>query len=87
MCWNLLVISVKFVLGPLGYYEVNQEVVLEDFLSLADQQGAFLAAAFVLPLYAAGYWILFRVIGRSDLESGSGSLGRAPAPPFRPSRW
>jgi hypothetical protein len=67
VCWNLLVIAVKFVLGPLGYYEVNQEVVLEDFLSLADQQGAFLAAAFVLPLYAAGYWILFRIIGRSDL--------------------
>lgn len=67
VCWNLLVVAVKFVLGPLGYYEVNQEVVLEDFLTLGDQEGAVLAAAFVLPLYLGAYWVLFRIVGRSDL--------------------
>jgi hypothetical protein len=67
VCWNLLVVAVKFVLGPLGYYEVNQNVALDDFLTLADQEGAVLAAAFVLPLYLGAYWILYRIIARSDV--------------------
>src|SRR5688572_6668541 len=67
VCWNLLVIGVKFVLGPLGFYEVNQEVALDDFITLADQEGATLAAAFVLPLYLGAYWVLYRIIARSDI--------------------
>jgi hypothetical protein len=54
---------VKFVLGPAGFYEVNQDVQIEDFLTLEDAFGATTTAAFVLALYAAAYWVLYRVLG------------------------
>jgi hypothetical protein len=55
---------VKFVLGPLGLYEVNAVKALDDYLgSVADPVGAAVTAAVVFVLYALGYWIIHRIVG------------------------
>jgi len=69
--WNVLVVVVKFVLGPAGFYEVNQHVEIENFITLEDAFGAATTAAFVLVLYVGAYWVLYRLLGRpriADLE-------------------
>jgi hypothetical protein len=59
---------VKFVLAPLGLYEVNAVRALDDmFGTVADPGGAQLTAAAILSLYAVGYWIAFRVGYRDPL--------------------
>ena len=67
--WNVLVVVVKFVLGPRGFYEVNQNVDLTDLFTLNDAFGATVTAAFVLTLYALGYWVLYRLFGRRRLPT------------------
>jgi hypothetical protein len=59
-----LIVLVKFVLGPLGLYEINAIETLDDYLgSVADPVGAAITAAVVLVLYASGYWIIQRIVG------------------------
>src|ERR671910_518162 len=50
-----LIVLVKFVLGPLGLYEINAVKALDDYLgSVADPVGAAITAAVVFVLYALG---------------------------------
>jgi hypothetical protein len=59
-----LIVLVKFVLGPLGLYEINAVKALDDYLgSVADPVGAAITAAVVFVLYALGYWIIHRIVG------------------------
>ena len=59
--WNVLVILAKFVIGPRGFYEVNQEVTIDATLpTLDDPAGAFPAAMLIFALYAGVYWLIFR---------------------------
>jgi hypothetical protein len=58
----VLIGVVKFVLAPMGLYEVNAVKPLQDvFGSLADLTGAAITAVAVFALYALGYWIAVRV--------------------------
>ena len=58
----VLIAVVKFVLAPLGLYEVNAVKSLQDVLgSVADPVGAAITAAVVFGFYALGYSIIFRI--------------------------
>ncbi len=64
----VLIALVKFVLAPLGLYEVNAVRALDElFGSVADLGGAALTAAVVFVLYALGYMIVYRVGYRDRL--------------------
>ena len=57
-----LIALVKFVLAPLGLYEVNAVRALDEmFGSVADLGGAAITATAVFGLYALGYSIVYRV--------------------------
>jgi hypothetical protein len=57
-----LIALVKFVLAPLGLYEVNAVKALDEmFGSVADLGGAAITATAVFGLYALGYSIVYRV--------------------------
>lgn len=59
--WNILVIGAKFVVGPRGFYEVNQEVDIDTLLpTLDDPAGAFPAAMLIFALYGGAYWLIYR---------------------------
>jgi hypothetical protein len=71
----VLIAAVKFVLAPLGLYEVNALRALDDFFgTVGDPAGAVVTAGSVLGLYAAAYWIVYRL---------SGAAARAPLRPPR----
>jgi hypothetical protein len=54
--------AVKFILAPLGLYEVNAVRPLEDvFGTVADPAGATVTAAVVFGLYALVYALLYRI--------------------------
>jgi hypothetical protein len=59
--FNVLVIGVKLVLGPRGYYEVNQTKDLDSTLAINNSFMALFAAVLVFALYAAAYLVLYRV--------------------------
>ena len=59
--FNALVIVVKLVLGPRGYYEVNQTKDLDSTFAISDSFMALFAALLVFALYAAAYLVLYRV--------------------------
>jgi hypothetical protein len=59
--FNALVIVVKLVLGPRGYYEVNQTQELDSTFAINDSFMAIVAATFVFALYAGAYLVLYRV--------------------------
>jgi hypothetical protein len=59
--FNVLVIGVKLVLGPHGYYEVNQTKDLDSTFAISDSLMALFAAVLVFALYAAAYLVLYRV--------------------------
>ncbi len=64
----VLIALVKFVLAPLGLYEVNAVRALDElFGSVADLGGAALTAAVVFVLYAIGYSIVYRIAYRDRL--------------------
>jgi hypothetical protein len=63
----VIVIVVKFVLAPRGFYEVNQLRQLDGWISIDDPIMATLAAALVFALYAGAYVVLYRLF-RSRLE-------------------
>lgn len=75
--YNGLVVAVKFVLGPAGLYEVNESVDLSSDLS--DPMWAALGGCFVLGLYAAVFYALYRFTRRrlERDEATSTSLSRA----------
>ena len=59
-----LIALVKFVLAPLGLYEVNAVKALDDIVgSLADPGGAALTAGAVFGLYVLGYAIVYWLFG------------------------
>jgi hypothetical protein len=66
----VLIALVKFVLAPLGLYEVNAMKALDDYLgTVADPVGASITAGAVFGLYALVYWIVYRVVGPRDARS------------------
>ena len=68
--WAALVSIAKFALGPHGFYEVNQEITIEELFTLEDLFGATATAIFVLALYGAAYWVVYRLArGRIETES------------------
>lgn len=73
VAYNGLVVAVKFVFGPAGLYEVNQTVDLSSDLS--DPTMAFLGGGFVLALYVAVYYVLYRFT-RRRLEREREGVGR-----------
>lgn len=59
-----LIALVKFVLAPLGLYEVNAVKALTDvFASVVDPLGASITAVTVFGLYALGYVIVYWLFG------------------------
>lgn len=63
----VLIALVKFVLAPLGLYEVNAVTELQATLaSVADPVGAAITAAVVFGLYALGYWMIYRIGRRGE---------------------
>jgi hypothetical protein len=59
-----LIALVKFVLAPLGLYEVNAVKALTDvFASVVDPVGASITAVTVFGLYALGYAIVYWLFG------------------------
>ena len=68
----VLIALVKFVLAPLGLYEVNAVRALDDLAgTVADPGGAAFTAAAVFGLYALGYAIAYRLGRRRDLVHAS----------------
>jgi hypothetical protein len=67
VAFNVIVIVVKFVLAPRGFYEVNQLHTLDGWISIDDPIMATLAAVLVFGLYAAAYVVLYRLF-RSRLD-------------------
>ena len=74
--FNALVILVNLVLGPRGYYEVNQVKDLDSTFAISDTFMALCAALFVFVLYAAAYLVLYRYFRRKVAHL-------APDDPFR----
>ncbi|HMC37196.1 MAG TPA: hypothetical protein VKK30_04955, partial [Actinomycetota bacterium] len=62
--YNALIVLVKFVLAPLGVYQVNQSVTLESFLPFNNLFGASLAAGLVFVLYLGVYALIYRIFRR-----------------------
>lgn len=61
VAYNALIVGVKFVLAPLGLYEVNRAVDLTSLFPVSDPFGAAWSATFVFALYLLGYWIVYRL--------------------------
>jgi hypothetical protein len=63
----VLIALVKFVLAPLGLYEINAVKALDDYFgTVADPLGALFTATIVFGLYALGYLIIYRIGRRGD---------------------
>ncbi|MBA2476803.1 MAG: hypothetical protein H0V40_12720 [Actinobacteria bacterium] len=62
--YNALIVLVKFVLAPDGFYEVNQEISLTGLLTLGDTEGAVLTALLVFALYLIAYVVIYRLYRR-----------------------
>lgn len=63
--FNALVVLVKFVLAPSGFYEVNRSVPLEVlFVRPDDPAGALAIGMIVLGLYLGAYWAIYELARR-----------------------
>jgi hypothetical protein len=60
--YNLLLVTVKFVLAPRGFYEVNQTRDLTQAIPMSTGAGAVLTAALVLLLYVGVCTAIFLVL-------------------------
>jgi hypothetical protein len=58
--YNGLIVLVKFVLAPHGFYEVNQHTTLESWASPDTLVGATFTVGLVLLLYVAAFWVVYR---------------------------
>jgi hypothetical protein len=58
--YNGLVVLVKFVLAPRGFYEVNQHTTLESWATPDSLVGAAFTAGLVLVLYVVAFWAVYR---------------------------
>jgi hypothetical protein len=61
VAYNALIVCVKFVLGPLGLYEVNRSVDLTSLFPVSDAIGALWTGTLVFGLYVLGYWLVYRL--------------------------
>jgi hypothetical protein len=61
VAYNALIVGVKFVLGPLGLYEVNRSVDLTSLFPVSDPIGALWTGGLVFVLYVLGYWVVYRL--------------------------
>jgi hypothetical protein len=59
--FNVLVIGVKLWLAPKGFYDVNQIRNLTSGFEIDDSLAAVCGAALIFALYAAVYFVLYRV--------------------------
>ena len=64
--YNLLVVLVKFVLAPKGYYDVNQNVALNG-PTLDEPFIAVTVAVTVFLLYGGAYFVIYRLV-RGQIE-------------------
>ena len=64
--YNLLVVLVKFVLAPKGYYDVNQNVALNG-PTLDEPFIAVTVAVTVFLLYGGAYYVVYRLV-RGQIE-------------------
>jgi hypothetical protein len=64
VAFNALIVLVKFVLGPVGLYDVNRYRSMETFIPLSDPFGAAFAGAFIFLLYAGVLTIIYRILLR-----------------------
>jgi hypothetical protein len=64
LAYNVLIVLVKFVLGPKGVYEVNRSTNITGFFNISDAVGAAAAGAIVLLIYAGVYALLYRLTKR-----------------------
>jgi hypothetical protein len=62
--YNALVIVVKFVLAPHGFYEVNQHTTLESWATPDSPVGAAFTAGLVFVLYVVAFWAVYRFARR-----------------------
>jgi hypothetical protein len=62
--YNVLIVLVKFVLAPLGVYQVNRSVTLESFVPFNTVFGAAVSAGVVLLLYLAAFALIYRLFRR-----------------------
>jgi hypothetical protein len=76
VAYNLLLVVVKFVLAPRGFYEVNQTRELTQAIPMSTGAGAVLTAALILLLYVAVYSVIFLVL-RSRVGEQPGRRRRA----------
>lgn len=74
--YNVLIVVVKFVLGPAALYEVNRERPFETFWPIDEVAGSTLTAAFVLVLYAIGLRLAY-VVARRRLQGAPHRLDPA----------
>jgi hypothetical protein len=61
VAFNMLIVVVKFVLGPFGLYEVNRTVDLTSQFPIDDVVGAVWTAGLVFFLYLLGYYLVYRL--------------------------
>lgn len=73
--YNALIVLVKFVLAPDGFYDVNRDVQLTGLLTVGDNEGAVLTGALVFGLYLAAYVVVYRLC-RRGLPAFSGEPER-----------
>jgi hypothetical protein len=82
VAFNLLVLTVKFVVAPHALYEVNRTRVLESFSPIDSDSGAVLAASLVFVLYASVLLVVYRLTRRRLARS----MGEPPEK-FRTRLW
>lgn len=75
--YNALIVLVKFVLAPLGVYQVNRSVTLESFLPFNSLFGAALSAAIVFLLYLGAYSLIYRLFRRGVVPARARRRRRA----------
>lgn len=62
--YNALIVLVKFVLAPEGFYDVNRDVQLTGLLTVGDNEGAVLTGVLVFGLYLVAYVVVYRLCRR-----------------------
>jgi cytochrome bd-type quinol oxidase subunit 2 len=86
--FNVLVIGVKLWLAPKGFYDVNQIRNLTSGFEIDDSLAAVCGAALIFALYAAVYFVLYRVFrGRIAHLAEGDPIPRLPGGAVSRSGW